>query len=185
MQAQGEIGVASGDLRFKLGMAIFVFAFAIWLLLPLMAALNASAATLVALSGVLFIANKVLVLSVVAVMGKPGFQQLKRHVFGYVTMLAAPPELGRLRHSLGLLMFGLPLFASFLEQYMDHVWPEFWPHRWQLQLLGDLIFIGSFFVLGGNFWDKMRALFVRTARVVDLGVETAATSLALVRAMPR
>jgi hypothetical protein len=29
--------------------------------------------------------------------------------------------------------------------------------------------IGSFFVLGGNFWDKVRALFIRTARVVNTG----------------
>jgi hypothetical protein len=31
-------------------------------------------------------------------------------------------------------------------------------------IVGDLIFIGSFFVLGGDFWDKLRSLFVRTAK---------------------
>jgi hypothetical protein len=35
-----------------------------------------------------------------------------------------------------------------------------------MQALGDLMFVGSFFVLGGNFWDKVHALFVRKARVV-------------------
>ena len=185
MQAQDKTGAAAGDWRFKLGMVIFVLAFAIWLLVPLMAALNASGTTLAALSGIVFIANKVLLLAVVAVMGKPGFQQLRRHVFGYVAMLAPAPEVGPLRHALGLVMFGLPLLTTFLEPYDDYIWPALLAHGWQVELMSDLIFVASFFVLGGNFWDKIRALFVRTARVVDLGADTAAASPVLVAAMPR
>jgi len=64
-------------------------------------------------------------------------------------------------------MFCLPLVTSFLEPYIDHIAPGLRPNRWEFQLLGDVMFIASFFVLGGNFWDKVRALFVRTARVVD------------------
>jgi hypothetical protein len=173
MQAQGETGAAAGEWRFKLGMVIFVLAFAIWLLMPLMAALNASGSMLAALSGILFVSNKVLLLVVVAVVGKPGFDQLKRHVFGYVAMLAPAPNVGPLRHALGLVMFSLPLFTTFLEPYDDYIWPAMLTHSWQIELLSDLIFIASFFVLGGNFWDKIRALFVRTARVVDLGAGTA------------
>jgi hypothetical protein len=185
MQAHFETGAAAGDWRFKLGMVIFVLAFAIWLLMPLMAALQASGSTLAALSGVIFVSNKVLLLAVVAVMGKPGFQELKRHAFGYVTALAPAPNVGRLRHSLGLVMFGLPLFTTFLEPYDDYIWPALLTHGWQLELLSDVIFIASFFVLGGNFWDKIRALFVRTARVVDLGGDTAAPPPVLALAMPR
>jgi hypothetical protein len=184
MQVRDETGGAADDWRFKLGMVIFVSAFAIWLLVPLMAALNASGTALAALSGIVFISNKVLLVMVVAVMGKPGFQHLKRHVFGYVAILAPAPEVGRLRHSLGLVMFGLPLLTTFIEPYDDYIWPALLTHSWQLELLSDLIFIASFFVLGGNFWDKIRALFVRTAQVVDLSEDTAATSV-LVPAMPR
>jgi hypothetical protein len=189
MQTHCETGAAAGDWRFKFGMVIFVLAFAIWLLMPLMAALRVSGSTLAALSGILFISNKVLLLAVVAVMGKPGFQQLKRHAFGYVTALAPAPNVGPLRHSLGLVMFSLPLFTTFIEPYDDYIWPTLLTHSWQLELLSDVIFIASFFVLGGNFWDKIRALFVRTARVVDLGgdpgADTAATSPVLIASMPR
>jgi hypothetical protein len=184
MQVRDETGAAAGDWRFKLGLAIFVSAFAIWLLVPLTAALNASGTTLAALSGIVFISNKVLLLVVVAVMGKPGFQHLKRHVFGYAAMLAPAPRVGRLRHAIGLVMFGLPLLTTFLEPYDDHIWPALLIHSWQVELLSDVIFIASFFVLGGNFWDKIRALFVRTAQVVDLGEDSPAAS-ALVPAMPR
>jgi len=189
MQTPGESGVTADGRRFKLGLVIFVLAFAIWLLMPLAVALNVSGTTLAALSGIIFISNKVLLLAVVAVMGKPGFQHLKRHVLGYVTVLAPASDVGPLRHSLGLVMFGLPLFTTFLEPYDDYIWPALLTHSWQVELLSDLIFIASFFVLGGNFWDKIRALFVRTARVVDLGgnsgADTAASSPILVSAMPR
>jgi hypothetical protein len=30
--------------------------------------------------------------------------------------------------------------------------------------------IASFFVLGGNFWDKLRALFLRMGTLVDAGI---------------
>jgi hypothetical protein len=34
-----------------------------------------------------------------------------------------------------------------------------------VSLIGDVIFVASLFVLGGDFWDKIRALFVYRARV--------------------
>jgi hypothetical protein len=34
-----------------------------------------------------------------------------------------------------------------------------------VNLIGDMMFVSSLFVLGGNFWDKIRALFVHDAIV--------------------
>jgi hypothetical protein len=36
----------------------------------------------------------------------------------------------------------------------------------ELFLLGDAMMLVSLFVLGGEFWDKLRALFVHRARAV-------------------
>jgi len=33
-------------------------------------------------------------------------------------------------------------------------------------VVGDTFFLTSFFVLGGKFWDKVKALFVYEARAV-------------------
>ncbi len=152
--------------RFKLGIGIFVLAFAIWLLIPLAAAVGVSGTKIAALTGTLFIANKVLLLLVVVVMGKAGFQELKRHMSGYVATFV-PDTVNPLRHRIGIVMFCLPLILAFLKPYIDTMWPGLRPNIWQLQLLGDVMLIASFFVLGGNFWGKFRALFVRTARVID------------------
>jgi hypothetical protein len=160
----------SATWRFKLGIAILCLMPALWLLVFVAAAADVPASTIAAITGALFIVNKVLLLLVIAVMGKAGFQELKQRVFGYVTGLApnADAVISPTRHRIGLVMFVLPLLSSFLEPYIDALAPGLRPNSWALQLLGDALLIGSFFVLGGNFWEKLRALFIRTARVTTV-----------------
>ena len=133
--------------RFKCGIGMFILAFALWLLIPIAASMDTPGSRIAALTGAIFIANKVLLISCIAVMGKEGFQQLKAIVFG---------------HAKRLVMFVLPLLTSMLEPYIDQIWPGLRPNLWQLQLLGDVMLIASFFVLGGDFWNKLRGLFVRS-----------------------
>lgn len=167
--AQDSVESASAHWRFKLGIAIICLMSALWLLVPLAAAADVPGSKVATLTGVLFIANKLLLLLAIAIMGKSGFQELKQRLYGYVSGLvpSAEREIGPVRHRIGLVMFCLPLISAFLEPYIDNLWPGLRPNLWQLQLLGDAMLIGSFFVLGGNFWDKVRALFIRSARVVN------------------
>lgn len=155
--------------RFKLGLALFATAFLLWLLLPLGGVLGLTGRAIATLTGAVFVANKVLLLLTVAVMGKAGFQQLKSRLFGMVTALAADGPVGPWRHRIGLAMFCLPIVTAWVEPYLDHLWPGLRPNLWQAQLLGDVMFVASFFVLGGAFWDKVRALFFRRARAVYPG----------------
>ncbi|ANN76408.1 transporter suffix domain-containing protein [Bordetella flabilis] len=149
--------------RFKAGIGIFIFAFALWLAIPLAAAAGMSGPRLAALTGALFVANKVLLLTCIAVMGKDGFQQLKAILSGHARRLAPVQKVGPTRHAIGMVMFCLPLISAMLEPYVDNIWPGLRPNLWQLQLLADLMLVASFFVLGGDFWNKIRALFSRTA----------------------
>lgn len=155
--------------RFKLGIAIICLMLGSWLMVPIAAALDVPGSKIAALTGVLFISNKILLILVIAVMGKAGFQQLKRSLFGYVSGLVPSSEsdISPIRHRIGIVMFCVPLISSFLEPYVDTFWPGLRPNFWQAQVLGDVMLVGSFFVLGGNFWEKVHALFVRTARVSD------------------
>ena len=164
-----ETGAAAVGWRFKLGIALFVLAFVLWLLVPLAAMINVPASRIAALTGTVFIANKLLLLAVIGVMGKAGFQQLKGMLFGYAGKLAPEAVVSSTRYRVGLVMFCLPLISGWLEPYVDSLAPGLRPNLWQLQLLGDVMFVASFFVLGENFWAKIRALFVRTAIVADPG----------------
>jgi hypothetical protein len=168
-QAKAAGEVASGGWRFKLGLAIIASMVAVWLLIPIAAAMGASAGTIAAITGGILIWNKVLLLLAVAVMGKAGFRELKRATLGHIARLTPNTTVGPLRYRIGLLMFCLPIVSAIIEPYIDAIWPGLRPGSWQFELTGDAMLIASFFVLGGNFWDKLRALFIRTATVTDVG----------------
>lgn len=148
--------------RFKCGIGLFILAFALWFLIPIAASMDVPGSRVAALTGTIFIANKILLLSCIAVMGKDGFQRLKSIMFGHAKRFAPPKKVGPIRHVTGLIMFVLPLLTSMLEPYVDEMWPGLRPNMWQLQALGDVMLVASFFVLGGDFWNKLRALFIRT-----------------------
>ncbi len=148
--------------RFKCGIGIFIFALVLWCLIPVAASLDVPGSRIAALSATVFIANKILLIACIAVMGKEGFQQLKAILFGHAKRLAPAQKVGPVRHAIGLVMFILPLLTATLEPYIDYILPGFRPNLWQLQVLGDIMLIASFFVLGGDFWSKLRGLFVRT-----------------------
>ncbi len=161
-----NIEPAAATWRFKLGIALVCLAIGMWLCVPLAAWAGVPNTRIAAMTGVIFIVNKVLLLLVIAVMGKSGFQQLKGKIFG-VFKLAPDTSVGSVRYTLGLVMFCVPLITSWLEPYIDAVAPGLRPNIWQLQLLGDVMFLASFLVLGANFWEKIRSLFIRTSRVVS------------------
>ena len=101
---------------------------------------------------VVFVGPKIGVLGAIAIMGKPGFTYLKKLVFGY---LKPPAEVSPARHGIGTVMFVAALLLGLLERSGFRSY----------SVVVDLLLVASVFVLGGNFWDKMRALFIREAKV--------------------
>lgn len=62
-------------------------------------------------------------------------------------------------------MFFLPFLVAFLGPYVAQWVPaDIVDRRLVVGLLGDTVFLASLFVLGGDFWDKLRALFVPGAK---------------------
>ncbi|CAG2157402.1 hypothetical protein LMG31506_06003 [Cupriavidus yeoncheonensis] len=161
--------LASGTWRFRAGIGVLVLAYAAWLAVPLAASAGASPTQIATLTGAIVVGNKIMLLVSVAVMGKPGFMRVKGVLLRHLRRAASVDTVGPVRHVVGLAMFCLPLLSAMLEPYVDAIWPDFRPKRWEAQLLGDAMLIASIFVLGGEFWNKLRALFIRTARVVDDG----------------
>ena len=154
---------ASGEWRFKAGVALIALMALAWLLIPIEAALLMSGATIAATAAGIVTANKVILLLAIVVMGKPGFQELKAKLSHKLTPAT---EVSRIRYRIGLVMFCLPFLSGLLETWASHIAPALVANRlWVDALLGGML-IASLFVLGGNFWDKLRALFVADARVV-------------------
>jgi hypothetical protein len=61
-------------------------------------------------------------------------------------------------------MFVLPLLFGWLAPYAPHLIDGYKCHGLAVNLVGDIMFASSFFVLGGDFWDKVTSLFVHDAK---------------------
>ena len=110
---------------------------------------------------VVFVGPKIGVLAAIAIMGKPGFAYLKKLIFGY---LKPPADVRPARHRVGIVMFVAAMLFGWLEPYGFFL-PGFAAAGIRYSLAVDVLLVASIFVLGGNFWDKIRALFIREATV--------------------
>ncbi|HTP46677.1 MAG TPA: hypothetical protein VMQ50_07125 [Casimicrobiaceae bacterium] len=153
--------------RMSLALALWIGGFFLPLAIPLVAAQPLPVATKVALSGLLvFGLPQVLTVIAIAIVGKAGFHYLKERIFGAARKLGPPMHVGRLRYRIGLVMLFLPLAVSLCEPYITLLFvPERLPH-WVFAAANDTLFLTSFFVLGGEFWDKVKALFIYEARAI-------------------
>ena len=61
-------------------------------------------------------------------------------------------------------MFVLPVIFGWLGPYGAPHIPFYEKYKFIVSLILDTIFIASLFVLGGDFWDKIRALLVHSAK---------------------
>ncbi|MDR5746445.1 transporter suffix domain-containing protein [Caballeronia sp. LZ029] len=71
----------SSTWRLRAGIGVFVLAYAVWGLVPLAALAGSPATDIAALTGGIVVGNKIILLACVAVMGKPGFEQLRARLF--------------------------------------------------------------------------------------------------------
>ena len=99
----------------------------------------------------------------IAIMGKQGFNFIKSKLGRLMKPLAPPDEVSKTRYTIGLVMFFLPIIFGFLAPYMGDHLPIPEGKEIYFYIGGDLMVFLSLFVLGGNFWDKLRSLFVHKA----------------------
>jgi hypothetical protein len=153
--------------RFPAGVAIFALGFCVPLAIPLVTASDLPPGWKAVISGALAVGvPEVMMVIATAVMGKEGFAELKRRVGRFFRRYGPPDTVGPTRYRIGLVMFAVPLLLGWLGPYLHHHLPGFDSHPTAWHLGGDLMFFASLFVLGGDFWDKLRSLFVRGARAV-------------------
>lgn len=111
--------------------------------------------------GIMLLAGTPEILCVVAAMilGKENYAVLARHTRQALRRPDRNKEVSRLRYSTGLtgcLANGIPLM---LYAYV----PEFLPGgttKLGILVFADLVFLGSIFLAGGEFWERLRRLLV-------------------------
>jgi len=152
--------------RFRLGLTILVVGWLSPLLIPLVTRTSLATEWKTIISGLLAVGiPEVFTVAAIAIMGKSGYNLIKERIFSFLKKHGPPDRVSLIRYRIGLVMFVLPVVFGWLGPYGAHQIPGYEKHRFVVSMIGDCMFMASFFVLGGDFWDKIRALFVYDARV--------------------
>ena len=80
--------------------------------------------------------------------------------------MAPREKVSRARYLVGLIMFVIPLLLGWATPYFGGYLPGFHQHPLVYAAIGDALLLVSLYLLGGEFWDKLRSLFVYSARAV-------------------
>jgi len=154
------------DWKYYLGIALFVYSCIPWvftlLVLPF---LSVSKVKAVSIATGLLISSEISFLLSVVLLGKPFVDLLKskiKTIFRKKDVVHLKP-VGKIRHYVGITML---LVASFVPYFLTEIalllgFVEKYGHNALITLLilGDVLFIASFFLLGGEFWARVNKLF--------------------------
>lgn len=152
------------DWKYYLGVTLFVFSWLTFGFAFVAPFLPVSAAIAAVIAAAFIIAGEVTFWASVALLGKPFMQFLKAKLFEFLHS-RRPAELRRVskqRHYTGLALF----LGSFISYYLAMAVPFLGLPREQMLagiivilIVGQATFFISLFVLGGEFWAKLKKLF--------------------------
>lgn len=131
--------------------------------IPVVTLTSLPAETKTFVSGILLAVGELSLPVAIAILGKPGFAYAKSLLLGGLKKMAPPAEVSIGRYRIGLILFVIPLVFAVVEPYAGSHIGVNTDNRLALALAGDALLILSIFILGGNFWDKIRSLFVHDA----------------------
>ena len=146
---------------------IFVTGFLTPLLIPFVTSSNLSTGWKTALSGLLALGiPEIFMIIAAAVAGKEGFSYIKSKIFGFIKKHGPPDTVSKTRYRIGLVLFLIPIIVGWLLPYFTHLIPSYEENKNLISVAGDVVLITSLLVLGGDFWDKLRSLFIYGAKVI-------------------
>ena len=152
--------------RIKLGFTMFIAAMVWPVLLPILPLFGLSTQSVAAFTGFMLVAAEVVIILAAAIAGKEGFAYIKKRVFGFFKSYGPPQVVSAKRYKIGLVIFMVPLLFGFGSPYVGHFIPGLDEHKIVYAVAGDILLLAGLFMLGGNFWDKLRSLFLHKAVAV-------------------
>jgi len=151
--------------KYYLGLLLLVYSFIpictveLIFFLPLTTSEKASVALIYVGSG------EIACICAVALLGKAFVEAVKTRIKGFFVRkkpVAPPKPIGRTQHAIGVTLF----FMSFLPYpvvegvlIFGHPMGRDLNYLVYAMLAGDVIFIVSLFILGGEFWERLKRLF--------------------------
>jgi len=152
--------------RIIIGTVVFIVGQLSPLTIPLLKNLDISDSLRATLSGILLLGvPELFIIITILIVGKSGFQIIKGKIYNKIKWIFPPDEVSRRRYRAGLIIFSFVLLLGWISPYlMNHI-NQMNINYLYLAITGDVLLIASLFILGGNFWDKIRGLFIYEAQI--------------------
>ena len=160
----GDLSPQNPGVRFYIGLGIFILSF---FMLPTGLFVQKFAVHHYLrniIVGIFWLSAPVMKISSVAILGKPSYLYIKSIFRHHVARVIKPYHASRIRYNIGLFLFCLPVIPTYIMAYAPQFFSENFYLRLILNISFDVVFITSLFVLGGDFWDKLKALFIFSAK---------------------
>lgn len=153
--------------RVRLGFFLLLLSFAgIPLLIGLLSVAGFSGGRFAAFTAGLLITSELIMVAGVALAGKEGYELIKRRLAEVLKKIGPPQTVSSGRYRAGLVLFSFIMLLSWITPYVWSYLPHYRANPVIYGVIGDGLLILSLVLLGGNFWDKLRALFSHQATVV-------------------
>lgn len=120
------------------------------------------AAVKTSVTAVLLFGMQITAVPAVAIMGKGAYDRVFN---GVLAFLRPAGNVSRTRYQVGLVLFAGPMMFAWNASYIPSLMPADSGDRVWVSMGLDSITLVGLYVLGGDFWDKLQALFVWDARV--------------------
>ena len=159
--------------RYKVGLTMIIVGNGIILIGLLLPLLGVGAGTV----GAMVLGGEVVSLASIAFLGKEGFKAIKAKAFAFVKAGYAA-RVGPIRHYIGIALMGTNVVTTYIT--ILYAWTAFKattpenpiPVIWGLEfaqqeslviwlfLIGEISFLISIYVLGADWWERFRRIFV-------------------------
>lgn len=103
---------------------------------------------------------EVMILAGSVLLGKDGFRYYRNKIFLLFKRKTKPKPVSKIRYYTGLTIWILSVFPLYINAYFSEIMPQQKYAKNAILISADLIFVISFFILGGNFWEKFKKLFI-------------------------
>ncbi len=165
--------------RYKIGLGLIIIGnvgIVIGLLLPVLG-LAPGGHGHAGFVGVLIVGGELLSLSSIVFLGKEGFKAIKSKAFAFVKT-GYTEHVGRARHTIGIVLLLTHVLTGYImvlyawsafgattaEDPMPAIWGLNFAEQgslyFNLFLIGELSFLVSLYVLGADWWERFRNIFV-------------------------
>ncbi len=145
--------------RYYGGWICFILSFCLPLFSPLLALLGLSQTVTTILAGSLIIGGpEIMMIFAIALWGKQTFDYFMGQLGQLLKSFIPANQVSTRRYYIGLSLFLASFLPSWILAYAPSLLDD--SARIAIVLTADVVFVISFFILGGNFWEKIRRLFI-------------------------